>query len=130
MTKRQTRLQAVQILYLMRGRQISALEALESYTAMGYELNPVSKDLVQQIDVRINEIDDRLQRVSSNWRIDRMSWVDVSILRLGVLELLEEMAPRAVVIDEAVEIAKTLGSEDSPRFINGVLDQIYPSGPL
>jgi transcription antitermination protein NusB len=69
------------------------------------------------------EIDEALERQTANWRLDRLAAVDRNILRLAMYELLFESAtPPAVVIDEAIEIAKKFGAAESPRFINGVLD--------
>lgn len=69
------------------------------------------------------EIDEELERQTANWRLDRLAAVDRNILRLAMYELLFQSAtPPAVVIDEAIEIAKKFGAEESPRFINGVLD--------
>ena len=62
---------------------------------------------------------------ASNWRIERMAVVDRNTLRMAVYEMLHDQAtPIAVVLDEAIEIAKRFGSEDSGRFINGILDAI------
>ena len=62
---------------------------------------------------------------ASNWRLDRIAPVDRTILRLGAYELLgEPETPAAVVLDEAVEMAKRFGEADSPAFVNGVLDGI------
>ncbi len=69
-----------------------------------------------------NEADSIISRNAKDWSIDRMSVVDRNILRVAVYELLNEKeTPVAVVIDEAVELAKTYGSSDSGKFINGIL---------
>ena len=66
-----------------------------------------------------------VQRSSRNWRLERMARVDRNVLRLGTWELLYgEKVPRAVILDEAVELAKRFGSEDSGAFVNGVLDRV------
>ncbi len=70
-------------------------------------------------------LDRRIAEVARNWRVERMAVVDRNVLRLALFELLQEpTTPAAVVIDEAVEIAKKFGSSDSGAFINGVLDAI------
>jgi len=70
-------------------------------------------------------IDALLVAAARNWRLDRMAAVDRSILRLGSYELLAEpQTPAAVVIDEAIELAKRFGEADSAGFVNGVLDAI------
>ena len=74
---------------------------------------------------RIEEIDAEVTESASNWRLDRIAPVDRTILRLGVYELLgEPETPAAVILDEAVEMAKRFGEADSPAFVNGVLDAI------
>jgi len=71
------------------------------------------------------KIDDIIQSVSENWRVSRMAVVDRNILRIAVLELFfgENLAP-AIVINEAIEIAKKFSSEKSASFINGILDAL------
>lgn len=70
-------------------------------------------------------LDAALARVSEHWKLSRMPVVDRNLLRLGLYEMLfMRDTPRVVVIDEAIEIAKRFGSEDSGQFINGVLDRL------
>jgi N utilization substance protein B len=70
-----------------------------------------------------DEIDQELERQTAHWRFDRLAAVDRNILRLALFELLyHQDTPAAVVIDEAIEVAKKFGAEESPRFVNGVLD--------
>jgi transcription antitermination factor NusB len=69
------------------------------------------------------EIDGLIKEQADNWRLERMSAVDRNILRLAVYEFLyEEDVPKLVVVDEAIELAKKFGSEQSGRFVNGLLD--------
>jgi N utilization substance protein B len=71
------------------------------------------------------ESDAAITSAATNWRFDRIAPVDRTILRLGTYELLkEDGTPPAVVLDEAVELAKRFGEADSPAFVNGVLDAI------
>ncbi len=71
------------------------------------------------------DLDKRIGAASTNWRVERMSRVDRNLLRLGTYELAHRNdVPRAVVLDEAVELAKSFGSEDSSVFVNGVLARI------
>ncbi len=73
----------------------------------------------------VAELDERVTKASTNWRIERMARVDRNVLRLGAWELAHrEDVPRAVVLDEAVELAKRFGSEESGPFVNGVLDRV------
>jgi N utilization substance protein B len=74
---------------------------------------------------RKEELDAAIGAAASNWRLDRIAPVDRTILRLGAYELLgEPETPAAVVLDEAVEMAKRFGEADSPAFVNGVLDAV------
>ncbi|MFC2171068.1 transcription antitermination factor NusB [Acidobacteriota bacterium] len=73
----------------------------------------------------IDRIDDLIGKHIENWRLERLAAVDRNILRIAVFELLEEKeTPCKVVINEAIEIAKKFGSNESAHFINGVLDGI------
>ncbi len=81
--------------------------------------------LVRGVVARREEIDGLITKASANWRIERMTAVDRNVLRIGTFELLVETAtPRAVILDEAVELAKQFGAENSGPFVNGVLDRV------
>jgi len=74
---------------------------------------------------RVDELDAAITEAAANWRLDRIAPVDRTILRLGAYELFGEAeTPSAVILDEAVELAKRFGEADSPAFVNGVLDAI------
>ena len=74
------------------------------------------------------EIDELIVSQAENWRLERMPAVDRNILRLGVYEFLHEAdVPKLVVIDEAIELAKRYGSENSSSFVNGLLDGLIKS---
>jgi N utilization substance protein B len=77
----------------------------------------------------IEEIDRVISNFAENWRLDRMAAVDRNILRLATYELLyREDIPVKVAINEAIEIAKKYSSQESPSFVNGILDRIAKSG--
>ncbi|HUU81813.1 MAG TPA: transcription antitermination factor NusB [Acidobacteriota bacterium] len=85
-----------------------------------------SKELVLGVCEKKKDLDKLLTEASKNWRLERMSRLDRSILRLATFEMLfREDIPPKVSIDEAVEVGKKFGSEDSGSFINGILDNIY-----
>ena len=93
------------------------------------------KSLVVSLLDNMNEIDEIIQKYSDHWVLDRMTVIDRNILRLGTGELLLNFStPPRVVINEAIDIAKKYGNEESPEFINGILDKIYKEvgqkGPL
>ena len=73
----------------------------------------------------LDAIDAAITAASTNWRFDRIAAVDKNVLRIGAYELIHDgLTPSAVVIDEAVEMARRFGEADSPAFVNGVLDAI------
>lgn len=74
---------------------------------------------------KLPQIDQEIQACAPEWPISQINRVDLAVLRLGVWELMEGENPYKVVIDEAVELAKEYGSENSPKFINGVLGAVY-----
>jgi N utilization substance protein B len=79
--------------------------------------------LVRGVVERLTELDAQIGEQADHWRLERMATVDRNILRLALFELrFAPDTPAAVVIDEAVEIAKRFGSERSSQFVNGVLD--------
>jgi len=93
------------------------------------------KELVVSLIDKIEEIDEIIQKFSDHWVLDRMTVIDRNILRMGTCELLFIFStPPKVVINEAIDIAKKYGNEDSPEFINGILDKVYKEigqkGPL
>ncbi len=89
------------------------------------EGRPYADDLTKDIAACRDELDAHITKASANWKIARMTRVDRNILRLGVFELLRRSdVPRAVIIDEAVELAKRYGADNSASFVNGVLDKL------
>jgi N utilization substance protein B len=85
--------------------------------------------LAEGVHAHMPEIDARIRSQADNWRLERMPPVDRNILRLAVYELEHQSdVPKLVVLDEAVELAKRYGSEQSGRFVNGLLDGILKRG--
>ncbi len=84
-----------------------------------------SESLVRGVEQACVELDEVLTEVSENWRLSRMTRVDRNVLRLGAFELKYRTdVPRAVILDEAVELAKRYGTEESGAFVNGILEQV------
>lgn len=82
-------------------------------------------DLVAGVLEELARIDELITASSANWRIERLSHVDRNILRVATYELLcRRDVPASVAIDEAIEIAKRFGTDESATFVNGVLDHI------
>jgi N utilization substance protein B len=89
------------------------------------EVQNFTQALIEKLLLHEKEVDELLQKISANWTPDRMTVIDKNIIRLGICELLfDSTTPPKVVINEAVEIAKRFGTEESPGFINGILDKI------
>jgi N utilization substance protein B len=89
------------------------------------EVQGFAEDIFRVAQDRLADIDKLIQAHAENWRIDRMAAVDRNVLRAAVAEFLGfPKTPRAVVINEAIEIARKFSAPESAQFINGVLDSI------
>ncbi|MEE8137259.1 MAG: transcription antitermination factor NusB [Thermoanaerobaculia bacterium] len=87
-----------------------------------------AKSLLEGTVAHLEEIDGLIRQQAEHWRLERMPAVDRNILRLAVYEFLYESdVPKLVVLDEAIELAKEFGAEQSGRFVNGLLDGILKS---
>ena len=82
------------------------------------------KSVGQGVLADIAKLDNIVSENSKNWKISRMAITDRVVLRLATFELLESLAPRKVILNEAIELAKKYGTEHSGSFVNGVLDAI------
>jgi len=95
-----------------------------------YEINqqaiPFARELVEGVFRERDQIDEQIRQHAENWRIDRMSLIDRNIIRLGVYELCHAPeVPARVIINEAIELAKRYGTEESGAFVNGILDAVH-----
>lgn len=117
--------------YLTENRlEASADKERESSVELEQALE-YAKLLVNGTLDHLSEIDDLIRHQAEHWRLERMPAVDRNILRLAVYEFLYEAdVPKLVILDEAIELAKAFGSEQSSRFVNGVLDGILKSRTL
>lgn len=89
-----------------------------------------ARELVQGVVANREELDRLISGKSKNWSLSRMAKIDLNILRLAAYELLHRPdIPKNVTINEAIEIAKLFGTEDSPAFVNGILDEIASGLP-
>jgi len=100
-----------------------------SFEPVEREVMDLAEGLVRGVAEHRRAIDDTIERVSTNWRLDRMAKVDRNVLRLAVYELLRTDVPVKVAINEAIELGKKFGSESSGAFVNGVLDKIAAALP-
>ena len=87
---------------------------------------PYVRRVVGVLDARLAEIDAMLREALDNWRLERLSAIDRAVLRIGAAEMLfvDEVPPK-VAIQEAIRLAESYGGDESPRFVNGVLDALY-----
>lgn len=129
---------ALQVLYELDASGKDAVSALDAYwlnfettgrPAGSPEPEPAIKEftqlLVTGVAKNVAELDTMIERCSTNWRLDRMPRVDRNVLRLACFELMHTTdVPVKVVINEAIELGKRYGSEESGAFINGILDKL------
>jgi len=117
MSRRAARVAAVEILYGAGVREIDVEDMLADRAGV----DPYTELLVRQVIARRGELDGLIRKHSIDWDPERMSPVDLNVLRVGALELLEREVPPAAVIDEAIEIARHFSGDEAARFVNGVL---------
>ncbi len=126
-SRRQARRRAVEMLYEASQRAIDPVTLLADRVG-ATEVDPIGDytiSLVEGVTARRVQIDELLAEHAQGWTLERMPKVDLAVLRVGVYELLwAEDVPDPVAIDEAVGLAKELSTDDSPRFVNGVLGRI------
>lgn len=93
------------------------------------EVNPIDnefvKDIVYGVITKKEELDSLANKYLNNWTIDRLGNTDQSIIRMAIYELLYTKTPEIVVINEAVELAKSYSDDNVKNMINGILDKIY-----
>ena len=86
-----------------------------------------AQQLFEGIESRKNEIDEQLATTAENWKLSRMAVTDRSILRMGAFEIIFGDTPGRVAINEAIELAKRYGTNNSYQFVNGILDRLLNS---
>jgi N utilization substance protein B len=134
-TSRRTkaRERALQALYQIdvaaEGIDEALLRFWKSFEPVEREVMDLCEGLVRGVAAERRAVDQAIEQVSTNWRLDRMAKVDRNVLRLAVYELLRTDVPVKVVINEAIELGKKYGSESSGAFVNGVLDKVASGLP-
>lgn len=125
--RRAARKRAVELLYEAAQRDTDVVELLSARVG-SLDADPVidyTIKLVEGVHAQLSRIDEVLAEHARGWTLDRMPPVDLAVLRVGVYELLwASDVPDPVAIDEAVGLVKELSTDDSPRFVNGVLGRI------
>lgn len=126
--RRKSRETALQILCLMDASGVDAEQGIAlfwSNLGQDDEGREFADELVRGCGTHLADIDALIRSVSKHWRLERMARVDRNIIRLGTHELCHRGdIPARVTLNEAIEVAKRFGDEQSPAFVNGVLDRI------
>jgi N utilization substance protein B len=127
---RELALQALYSLDLNPMDTRESLRLLRENSRVAAAVRVFAEELVAGVVEKREELDRTIDEQSTNWAISRMTRVDLNILRLATFELLfRSDIPKSVTMNEAIEVAKKYGTEESPAFINGVLDVIAASVP-
>ncbi len=127
---RELALQAIYSLDLNPLEMRVSLQLFRENVKASARVRAFAEELVAGVVVNREAIDARIDEKSKNWALSRMGRVDLNILRLAVYELIyREDIPKNVTINEAIEIAKKFGNEESPAFVNGILDEIAAALP-
>lgn len=126
--RRQARELALQVLFQTEfAPQIEFKTFLDIFEpSVSADMIAYAKNIIQGVNAHKKEMDILIQSYSSHWKLDRMSTVDRNILRIATFEMKWSTEPlkENIAINEAVEIAKKYGTNDSGSFVNGILDQI------
>ena len=123
--RRQARRQALDILFQADVTGRDPRSVIEEWEVVGRDVPRFARELVEGTAAHRAEIDALLGRYAEGWTVERMAALDRTILRIACFELLHRTdTPMAVAIDEAVEAANELSTEDSGRFVNGILGRI------
>jgi transcription antitermination protein NusB len=120
-TPREARERALALLY---GAEAKDEAGTDVVAGLPVEPEPYAAEIVAGVTANQAEIDGLLRRYAKGWNLERMPAIDRSILRMSVWELVHTDLPLAVVISEAVELAKQYSTKDSGRFVNGLLSRI------
>jgi transcription antitermination protein NusB len=124
-SRRQERRLAIEILFQADVTGNDGRSALAGWVDSGRTVPPFTRELVEGVTDHLAELDETIGAHSEGWTIDRMASVDRTVLRAAVYELaFDREVPVGVAIDEAVRAAKDLSTDDSGRFVNGVLGKI------
>jgi N utilization substance protein B len=135
--RHRSRQRALQVLFQWDMAKRPVEEAIESwYDSIGAGRDePLARDdfmeeLAKGTVGMAEEIDQRITAKAQNWSLERMAVVDRNILRLAIFEMTKQLSPAAVVIDEALELARRYSGDESVPFINGVLDAVNKEARL
>jgi transcription antitermination protein NusB len=121
-SRREARERALSLLYEAEAKACPPEAVLDE---LPVPPDPFAGDLVAGVGAHLEDIDERIRRFARGWTLERMPVVDRTVLRMAIYELLHRPdVPTAAVISEAVELAKSYSTDDSGRFVNGMLSAI------
>lgn len=126
-SRRQARECALQMLFQLDVTGDATGEVIHSYLTgknIPDDVSEFASELVRTVGTHREHIDRLIEEAGASWRLERMAVVDRNILRLAIAELSSEGTPSAVVINEAIEIAKRYSAPEAPTFVNGILDAV------
>lgn len=130
-TRSKARKAALDLLYESDIRKAQAGDLMQSrITELEYVIRDFTKELVDGVGSNRRKIDELIATYSQGWDMDRMPVIDRNILRLAIYEILwSTNVPQAVAINEALELAQTLSTDESSKYINGVLSKVVEIKP-
>ena len=121
-TRREARERALELLYEAEAKVLPPAEVL---VGLPITPDPFAVALVTGVGERLAELDGHIERLARDWTVERMPWVDRSILRLAAFELVARPdVPTGAILSEAVELAKRFSTEEAGRFVNGLLSNL------
>ena len=120
---------ALQMLYLLDQNSDADLQTVRATVELDLgneELIEFAWRLITGVRESQDELDRQITNVAQNWRIDRMAPTDRNTIRAGLFEMQQLGTPAAVALNEAIELARAFGTENSAAFVNGILDKLKP----
>ncbi len=120
---------ALQMLYLLDINPDTSWEQIARQVETDLtdaDLSEFALTIIRGVREQQEDVDERIAAVARNWRLQRMAPTDRNVIRLAAFEMRQMGTPPAVAINEAVNLAREFGSENSAAFVNGILDQLHP----
>ena len=121
-TRREARERALALLFEAEQRALEPLAAI--LVGLPLQPDPYAREVIEGVSAYRTELDTQISRLATGWTLERMPAIDRALLRIGAYELCHTEVPVGAVISEAVELAKRYSTDDSHRFINGMLASV------
>ncbi len=130
--RRRARERALQFLFGLEFTHYDWNEVIDSFwdtRPSKFSVREYAVQLIRGVEENLPQLDEEISGALENWSVDRVGRVERSILRIALYEMRHELdVPTAVAINEAIELAKSFGTDEAPRFVNGVLDRLRRAG--